>query len=210
MQILSHRGFWREESERNTRQAFCRSWELGFGLETDVRDLNGALVISHDPPKMGCQTLDEFLSDYERLGKKSTLALNIKSNGLTLGLMAALAAHEVENYFVFDMSVPDTVPYLRHGASVYARLSEYEPEVAFLPEVIGIWVDMFENDWLAEADLDDLARYDKRLCLVSPELHRRNHREFWQRLRRTKLSRSETVSLCTDFPLEARRFFLGD
>ena len=45
MKIISHHGFWHIPSEKNTETAFCRSFELGFGTETDVRDSLGALVI---------------------------------------------------------------------------------------------------------------------------------------------------------------------
>lgn len=41
MKIISHRGFWHNPSEKNTEMAFCRSFELGFGTETDVRDSLG-------------------------------------------------------------------------------------------------------------------------------------------------------------------------
>ena len=50
MIVLSHRGYWKTAVEKNTPTAFKRSFELGFGTETDVRDRNGELVISHDMP----------------------------------------------------------------------------------------------------------------------------------------------------------------
>ncbi|MDB5448782.1 MAG: hypothetical protein JWQ97_4099, partial [Phenylobacterium sp.] len=50
MRIISHRGYWREPSEKNSRTAFARTLEAGFGTETDVRDLVGQLVVAHDPP----------------------------------------------------------------------------------------------------------------------------------------------------------------
>jgi glycerophosphoryl diester phosphodiesterase len=45
MKIMSHRGYWRGEDEKNTTTAFSRSFDLGFGTETDVRDALGQLVI---------------------------------------------------------------------------------------------------------------------------------------------------------------------
>ena len=50
MKILSHRGYWKTAEEKNTATAMHRSFSLGFGTETDVRDYNGKLVISHDIP----------------------------------------------------------------------------------------------------------------------------------------------------------------
>lgn len=38
MKILSHRGFWLKNSEKNKQEAFKRSFDANFGLETDIRD----------------------------------------------------------------------------------------------------------------------------------------------------------------------------
>ena len=48
MIILSHRGWWKTRAERNMRDAFVRSFDAGFGTETDLRDICGKIVISHD------------------------------------------------------------------------------------------------------------------------------------------------------------------
>ena len=63
MEILSHRGYWKTVTEKNTIIAFKRSFNLGFGTETDIRDLNGNLVISHDMPSTEMKnlvTVEEF------------------------------------------------------------------------------------------------------------------------------------------------------
>jgi len=36
MQILSHRGYWKETKEKNQEVAFERSFSLGFGKENDI------------------------------------------------------------------------------------------------------------------------------------------------------------------------------
>lgn len=61
MLFLSHRGRWLEPSEKNTEAAFVRWFAQGFGTETDVRDLDGQVVISHDPPRSGAMPLARFL-----------------------------------------------------------------------------------------------------------------------------------------------------
>ena len=35
--ILSHRGYWLQTEEKNSRKAFERSFFMGFGTETDIR-----------------------------------------------------------------------------------------------------------------------------------------------------------------------------
>ena len=81
MRIISHRGYWKTPSEKNTINAFQRSFDLGFGTETDIRDLAGEIVVSHDLPKGDEIRLEKFLalvSSYEN-AHSLTLALNIKS-----------------------------------------------------------------------------------------------------------------------------------
>ena len=88
MKIISHRGYWKRLAEQNTIKAFQRSFALGFGTETDIRDLQGELVVSHDMPKGDEMRLEKFLalvSSYED-AHSLTLALNIKSDGLLIPL----------------------------------------------------------------------------------------------------------------------------
>ncbi|MBT0757026.1 hypothetical protein KJQ83_07365 [Campylobacter upsaliensis] len=41
MQILAHRGFWREKKEQNSLASLAKAFEMGFGIETDLRDGGG-------------------------------------------------------------------------------------------------------------------------------------------------------------------------
>ncbi|MFQ6343008.1 hypothetical protein [Campylobacter sp. VTCC 70190] len=41
MQILSHRGYWKNKEEKNSIVAFERSLTKMYGLETDLRDNGG-------------------------------------------------------------------------------------------------------------------------------------------------------------------------
>ena len=41
MKILSHRGWWQNENEKNTILAFQRSFQNSFGTEMDIRDYGG-------------------------------------------------------------------------------------------------------------------------------------------------------------------------
>ena len=61
MIIISHRGYWKEPAEKNQPVAFHRSFDLGFGTETDLRDNTGQLVIAHDMPRGDEPTLDQML-----------------------------------------------------------------------------------------------------------------------------------------------------
>ncbi|MHC8360872.1 PI-PLC domain-containing protein [Pseudomonas sp. LS2P72] len=205
MEIISHRGYWLEASEKNTVKAFRKSFSLGFGTETDVRDLAGTLVISHDPPTGGELTLDELL---ELAGTaQPTLAINIKSDGLATAVSAAMKRHSYENWFAFDMSIPDTRGQLAAGNPTYLRISEFEGRSTLMTSASGIWLDAFESDEWRIEELRRLTSTGIKVCLVSPELHKREHRPFWQQLKDSHLHTSDLVILCTDVPEEAVDFF---
>ena len=60
MRILAHRGYWKKPEEKNSKTAFLRALEFGFGIETDLRDSGGQVVVSHDMPRGGEMTLEQF------------------------------------------------------------------------------------------------------------------------------------------------------
>lgn len=205
MAILSHRGYWFEAAEKNTVVAFQRSFALGYGTETDVRDSCGELVISHDPPKGGELTLAGLLALAG--DKQLPLAINIKADGLAQLVAAEMARHGYTNWFVFDMSVPDTRAQLAAGNATYVRMSEIEMAPPFMDTASGVWLDAFESDNWRIAALASLLQRNLKVCLVSPELHRREHMQFWQELKESGLHANANVSLCTDLPEAAAAFF---
>lgn len=82
MQTISHREFWRIENEKNSFLAFEKIFSLGFGIETDIWDREGSLVISHNPAKSDCMKLEDLFQLYTNLPTRPKLAINIKSDGL--------------------------------------------------------------------------------------------------------------------------------
>ena len=66
IEVISHRGLWKKLEEQNTIEAFYDSLEAGFGIETDIRDNCGDLVISHDIPTQtnSILTVDDFFNLY--------------------------------------------------------------------------------------------------------------------------------------------------
>lgn len=207
MDLIAHRGYWRDAGEKNTLAAFERALAGGFGIETDLRDAHGGVVIAHDLPGGGEMTLDAFLALCARYPAGRPLALNIKADGLQVLVAAALAAHGIADAFVFDMAVPDALGYLARGLPAYTRSSEYETVPSFLDRAAGIWLDAFHDEWYAMEQVEGWLAQGKAVCLVSPELHRRPHLALWQRLREAGLQRHAGLSLCTDFPLDAKEFF---
>lgn len=206
MQFIAHRGHWANSNEKNTLKSFSSAFEIGVGVETDIRDCNGELVVSHDPPRtFDAIKLDDFLKLYCTYSSGGTLALNIKADGLQKDLLSSIRNYGVENYFVFDMSVPDTIGYAKLDMPYATRISEYESENTLSESSEWIWLDAFCGEWYS----NDLIQYwldkGKRVAIVSPELHSRQHLPLWQKLK--LLPDLTRVYLCTDFVIRAKEFF---
>lgn len=209
MQILSHRGYWKKPEEKNSELAFRRSFELGFGTETDFRDFNGQLVISHDVPTSEAMNASRFFEIYNEYQRNLPLAINIKSDGLHYLLRELLDKYNIQDYFLFDMSVPDGLVYVRQGGfQVFTRQSEYEKEPSFYEEAQGVWMDMFLSDWIEAQDVSAHLEKGKQVCIVSPDLHKRAHLQFWEKLKTWSCLHSEKFLICTDFPEECKTFFI--
>jgi hypothetical protein len=207
MLIISHRGFWKEKDEQNTLLSFQRSFENGYGIETDIRDYKGNLVISHDVPDKNAILLSELLhlhKSYQGL----KLALNIKSDGLQDRLYSALNKFDTTNYFLFDMSIPDGLEYIEKDLKIFTRQSEYEKFPAYLELSEGVWLDEFHSHWVSNEVITDYLTINKDLCIVSPELHGRDYKNEWSDYKKInfKLGKGELM-LCTDFPDSAKNFF---
>lgn len=185
----------------------------GFGIETDLRDRDGQLVISHDMAREGCITCASFFERYVESGQNSVLALNIKADGLAGELKALLERFSITNYYVFDMSVPDTIGYLKSDMNVLARHSNLEPEAPFEGERAGVWCDSF-NETPASIDIALAEVRSGRVgILVSPELHGRPHQQAWDSWKQAygELADDEKdlMMICTDLPDEAHANFRG-
>lgn len=208
MQILSHRGCWQEPSQKNTSEAFDRSFRLGFGTETDIRDLDASLVIAHDPPRRGAMPAADMLTLHAAIDPSLPLALNVKADGLQ-AMTAALLEHFVlAEAFVFDMSIPDMLQWLKTGVPVYTRLSDVEPEPLLVDRCAGVWLDAFHSDWWDITTIESQLAAGRRVCIVSPDLHRRNHQPVWDRLAAAAdVIATDHLMLCTDYPQAAKEFF---
>ena len=199
IEILAHRGFPQND---NSFDSLKNAFDNGFGIETDVRDSNGFLVISHDPPNKGEEllTLEDLFKYYSDHNLKSTLALNIKSSGLEDLLLQLLTKYKIFNYFCFDLTIPDMLNYYKK-VKYYIRFSEVEPINSLIMESDGIWVDLFKPENTNFSILDELATNNKSLAFVSPELHGENYLKYWQHIVRLhNLYPDLVIYICTDIP----------
>lgn len=206
MHILAHRGLWLKDEEKNSLSALSAAFQIGVGVETDLRDCNGLLVVSHDPPHLSeSLPFEVLLKAYLEYSPGAVLALNIKADGLQAMLLTVLQRFGVENYFVFDMSVPDTLGYQRMQMPFAARVSEYESGEEIAKEAEWIWLDAFHDEWFGAEIITAWLNKGKRVAIVSSELHRRPHLSLWEILK--PLSSHSHLYLCTDLVGEAKEFF---
>jgi hypothetical protein len=202
MRIIAHRGLWSDVVEKNSEEAIILAFENNFGIETDIRDLNAEIIISHDPPSYKLLTLEKLISIHGDF-KNEYMFLNIKSDGLSSQL-AKLSPEIFSNCFFFDMSIPEMVRYSAHKLPILSRMSEVEPISSLIHECSGIWLDSLYGNWFGVEDINKFLRLNKYICIVSPELHGRNHFDLWNILRNID---SSNLFLCTDYPFEAKKFF---
>lgn len=208
MIILSHRGYWKLEEERNRAAAFQRSFDLGYGTETDIRDIQGKLVISHDMPRGDEITFEEVLQIMD--GRNLPLALNIKADGMAEEILRLLKQYNHTNYFTFDMSIPDMVMQLKTELIVFTGLSDILSPAVLLDQAKGIWLDCFNSDWYDSKLVDTYLEIGKPVCIVSADLHKRNIKRQWEIIKQCSHFSSDSLMLCTDYPEIAKEFFYGE
>jgi hypothetical protein len=207
MGIIAHRGYWLDPSEKNTLTAFSRAFMNGFGVETDLRDFDGELVISHDIPTAGAIKAFDLIKIHHLYPVYAPVALNIKADGLHGLIGAFISQAKFKNAFVFDMAVPDMRAYIKNYTPTFTRLSEFEKEPAFLNACMGVWIDAFETEWYCPSTINSLLNRNKQVAIVSPELHGRSHLPLWELIRGHDFHRNNLVSICTDFPMQAKEYF---
>jgi glycerophosphoryl diester phosphodiesterase len=208
MELLSHRGFWKTANEKNTKAANELSFRNGWGIETDIRDYDNQLVISHDIAVNNSYSTEFLLEQYKECLSKATLALNIKADGLSAKLKALLEKYEISEYFVFDMSIPETLRYLDLDMNVFIRYSEYEDANKELYDRSkGIWLDAFKKEWYDNNFVNLHLENNKKIAIVSSELHGRKEEGLWQLIKENDWYKSSKILLCTDIPDKAKTYF---
>ena len=208
MKIVAHRGYWNDLTEKNSLESFRRAFLHGYGVETDLRDYCGKLVISHDIADENSMSCDTFFDLYRQSGNEVPLALNIKADGLQNLLKEKLEKYGIRNYFVFDMSIPEMVIYKTQKIAFFTRGSDIEKEQVLYHDALGVWLDTFYNDqWNIFDSVQSILADGKKVVIVSPELHGKAKDELWGMLKQEHIDLAEGLYLCTDYPQEAEGFF---
>lgn len=148
--------------------AQLRDTPAHLGVEIDLRDRGGRIILHHDAFSDG-EDFDAWLDGYQH----AFMILNTKCEGLENALLEKMAARGIKDFFFLDLSIPFMVKQVRKGVrEIAVRFSEYEPaELAlrFAGQVEWVWVDCF-RDLPLDAAAYALLKPHFRFCLVSPEL----------------------------------------
>lgn len=204
MQIIAHRGFWKCNAEKNSLISSKRAIDSRFGVEIDVRDRLGSLVVSHDPSEQGDVCFSAFADIL--FSTSVPIAINIKSDGLATLLGEVIVRYKPQSYFAFDMSIPEMYNYSRKGIRFYTHISDLCTKPPCIEYASGIWLDSFKGLWYNGSILKEIVSYGLPICVVSEELHSRSHLYQWEMLREV-FPKNFYWQLCTDKPDQAMEFF---
>lgn len=143
-----------------------------YGVEIDIRERGGKLILQHDPFVDG-----ESLEDYLREYRHGLLILNVKCERIEFEVLDLVRKYSIKEYFFLDSSFPMIRLMANKGIKEQAvRYSEYESletVMAMKGQVNWVWVDCFEKLAIEYQDYQELKNAGFRLCMVSPELQGR-------------------------------------
>ncbi len=196
--IFAHRGFWNSIRKQNSSEALAAAIENDFSIETDIRDSNRDIVIAHDA--FVSHNYQMTLVDLFINAPTTRYALNLKSDGLCDKVLLVEEKILASRTFVFDGSIPQMYHYRKQSIPHALRLSEFESELPWTPNVI--WIDSFLSDWWLKSDKVSRLIETNECVFVSPELHGRDHRFAWDWVVSKRNEGYSNVSICTDYPLE--------
>ena len=140
-----------------------------YGVELDLRDYAGRLILSHDPFRDG-EDFQTFLASYSH----GTLIVNVKSERIEQSALPLLEARGIRDFFFLDSSFPMLHLLAETGETRTAiRFSEYEgldTVLAMHGRAQWVWADCFSKLPLDAETHRRIKQAGYRVCLVSPEL----------------------------------------
>lgn len=167
-----------------------------YGVEVDLRDHGGRIIVQHDALKDG-EPFEEYIKHY----RHRFIILNVKCEGIEQEVLSLIRGRDIEDFFLLDLSFPAIVKLIRRGERRIAlRFSEHEPIdgcLALAGKVDWLWVDCF-SDYPAQIPHRERVLKAFKTCLVSPELQGRDPLRADRMREVVELYRASAV--CTKFP----------
>ena len=203
MKIICHRGLWKTKKEQNSFKACAQGNDLFDGIEIDLKNQNGKIVLSHDP--LNAKQSPALLELVFKTNPTAFYALNIKEDGLGPELLRLINKYKIKHYMCFDLSKPEELKYRKLKLSIFERAGDKDGFP--LDSNNGMIVDIFDQknlNWTLEQLVSTKAR---ALFFISPELHGNTEQAMWKKLKTFEKSLKIKLYLCTDFPEKAASFF---
>jgi len=146
-----------------------------YGIELDLRDYNGSIIVQHDPYKEGV-----LFEDYIKYLNNINLILNIKSERIENKIINILNDNNYKGtYFFLDSSFPMIYSLSKEGnKNIALRFSEFEgldTLINMKGKVDWVWVDVFTKIPLTFEISKKIKDLGYKICLVSPELQGREY-----------------------------------
>lgn len=177
--------------------------EASYGVEIDLRNNNGELILAHDPFSVESVRFADWLKFYHH----DMIVLNIKEEGLETKILGVIKDLNIQNFFFLDQSFSFLFKTLTSGESRTAiRFSDLE-SIDTVANTINmsttkpkwLWIDSFSGEWSHLKELDKIKSLGLNVCLASPELHGRNLDLELREIRKSASFRG-IEAVCTKYP----------
>ena len=142
-----------------------------LGVEIDVRDNDGRLVLGHDPLSSNYQDLEEYLKFIEG---RSIIA-NIKSERIEMAFLDMLLKYSPSSEYFFLDSSFSMIANNGKNLNFASRFSEYESldtSISLIKNslVNWIWIDTFSTFPINLNNVEIFNSLKAKKCLTSPDL----------------------------------------
>jgi hypothetical protein len=182
-----------------------------MGVEVDVRDHAGELIITHDPLDQQSTSIVKLKEYLRELNPSVALILNLKTEGIEAKCIEIMQQYPDRLWFFLDMAMPVLVRFAFRTSSVgmqnygsqnlCVRFSEYEAleyALGFTGKAQWVWIDCFHRLPLTLEIYERLNGAGFKICLVSPELQ--GHPVEMIRSFREQLKGMQIDAVCTKRP----------
>lgn len=166
-----------------------------FGIEVDVRERCGKLIMQHDSFKDG-ELFEDLLINY----KHKFMIVDIKCEGIEEAVVKLLDAYKIKDYFLLGITLPWAIKLVKKGMkNLSFHFSELEP-IEQAKKLVGkidwVWIDSYTHLPINDENYLFLSKNFK-LCLGSPELYGRKEdiEKYKHVIKSMKID-----AVCTDFP----------
>lgn len=157
MQIITHRINTIEQLKTIPQQ---------YGVEIDIRETNGQLIINHEAFGTG-DLLEDYLKNYHH----SFIIFNTKEAGIEDTIIQMAKKYNIEDYFLLDVEFPYLYRAARQGVRKIAiRYSEdecIETVLKYKGMVDWVWIDTNTKLPFTKKVIKQLEGF--KTCLVCPD-----------------------------------------